>query len=115
MHYTYLAVLAACLLATLPLELLLGARVYRQPRRLLAALCPVVVVFGAWDLLAIHQHTWWYDARYVVGVDLPGSLPLEELLFFIVIPICAVLTFEAVRARRPQWDPRRDDEPEQAP
>ncbi|MDT4949985.1 MAG: hypothetical protein QOJ37_2580, partial [Pseudonocardiales bacterium] len=30
-------------------------------------------------------------------------LPLEELLFFLVIPTCAVLTLEAVRARRPHW------------
>jgi hypothetical protein len=28
---------------------------------------------------------------------------LEELLFFIVIPTCAVLTLEAVRVRRPHW------------
>jgi hypothetical protein len=30
-------------------------------------------------------------------------LPLEELLFFVVIPTCAILTLEAVRRRRPQW------------
>jgi hypothetical protein len=29
-----------------------------------------------------------------------GNLPLEELLFFVVIPTCAILTFEAVRAVR---------------
>ena len=28
---------------------------------------------------------------------LPGGLPLEELLFFLVVPVCAVLGFEAVR------------------
>ena len=47
---------------------------------------------------------WWhYDSAYLVGVTLPGRLPLEELLFFLVIPTCAVLTLEAVRARRPHW------------
>ena len=29
---------------------------------------------------------------------LPGRLPLEELLFFLVVPVCAILGFEAVRA-----------------
>jgi hypothetical protein len=33
-------------------------------------------------------------------VLLPGRLPIEELLFFIVVPICSVLTLEAVRAVR---------------
>jgi lycopene cyclase domain-containing protein len=60
-------------------------------------------VFGAWDIGAIHQRAWRYDSRYLVGVTLPGRLPLEELLFFLVIPTCAVLTLEAVRARRPDW------------
>ena len=31
------------------------------------------------------------------GVALPLSLPLEEALFFLVVPVCAVLTFETVR------------------
>ena len=63
----------------------------------------VILFFGGWDLLAIHQHTWRYNGRYLVGVTLPGHLPLEELLFFLVIPTCAILAFEAVRARQPGW------------
>jgi lycopene cyclase domain-containing protein len=102
-HLVYLVVLAACLLGTAPLELLLHVGVYAQPARLLGALAPVVVIFGAWDVLAIHRGWWGYDPRYLVGLTLPGRLPLEELLFFIVIPLCAVLTYEAVLDRRPGW------------
>jgi lycopene cyclase domain-containing protein len=102
-HYTYLAVLAACLLGTAPLEFLLHTRVYARWQRLLGALLPAVVIFGAWDIAAIHARWWWYERRYLTGVSLPGRLPLEELLFFLVIPTCAVLTLEAVRARRPHW------------
>jgi hypothetical protein len=36
-------------------------------------------------------------------VRLPGGIPLEEVLFFVVVPICAILTLEAVRARRRAW------------
>ena len=103
MHWVYLAILAGCVLGTLPLELLLHVRVYARWRRLLATLLPVVVVFGAWDVLEIRAGAWRYDPAYLVGATLPGRLPLEELFFFLVIPTCAVLTFEAVRVRRPQW------------
>ena len=34
---------------------------------------------------------------YVTGWDLPFDLPFEELTFFLVIPICSLLTLEAVR------------------
>lgn len=107
MHFTYLGILAACVLGTLPLEFLLHARVYARWPRLVLTLVPVVVAFGAWDIAEIHVRAWSYDPRYIVGVDLPGRLPLEELLFFIVIPSCALLTFEAVQAVRPQWAVQR--------
>jgi lycopene cyclase domain-containing protein len=102
-HATYLVLLIVCLLATLPLELLLGTGVYARWRRLLMSVLPVTIVFGVWDMLAIRAGWWHYDPAYLVGVTLPGRLPVEELLFFLVIPTCAVLTLEAVRARRPQW------------
>jgi len=92
----YLAVLAGCLLGTLPLELVLHVRVYARPVRLLLTLLPVVAVFSLWDVLAIRAGHWAYDPRQTSGVRF-GVLPLEELLFFLVIPICAVLTLEAVR------------------
>jgi lycopene cyclase domain-containing protein len=99
----YLLILGACLVATAPLELILGARVYRQPRRLLATLLPVVVVFGLWDRFGVARGDWWFAERYTVGLQVLG-LPVEEWLFFAVIPVCAVLTFEAmgIRARQPQ-------------
>lgn len=102
-HGVYVLILAACLIGTLPLELWLGARVYGDWPRLLAVLACIVVLFGGWDILAIRAHHWSYDRSYLVGVTLPGRLPLEELLFFLVIPTCAILTLEAVRARRPEW------------
>jgi lycopene cyclase domain-containing protein len=102
-HLTYLGVLVACLLGTAPLELLLHTGVYARWRRLLLSLAPVVVIFAAWDGYAIHEHQWAYEKRWTTGWLLPGRLPVEELLFFVVIPICAILTLEAVRRCRPQW------------
>jgi lycopene cyclase domain-containing protein len=96
-HLAYLAVLVCCLLGTLPLELWLGARVYRRPRRLLLTLLPVLVVFVGWDLYAVAAGHWAFDAAQTVGLVLPGGVPVEEVLFFLVVPTCAVLAFEAVR------------------
>jgi lycopene cyclase domain-containing protein len=96
-HATYLGVLAACLLSALWLEPLLHIGVGRRWRRVLVTVAPVVVVFVAWDIAAIRAGHWWYDQARIVGVTLPGGLPLEELLFFLVVPVCAILGFEAVR------------------
>jgi lycopene beta-cyclase len=88
--------MAGCLLVTLPLELVLGARVYRRPRRLLLALLPVVLVFSVWDVVGIVLDHWTYSAQYTTGWHLPFSMPVEELVFFLTIPVCGLLTYEAV-------------------
>jgi lycopene cyclase domain-containing protein len=106
MTWIYPAVLGGCLLATLPLELWLHARVYAQPRRLLATLAPVLAVFLAWDALAIHAGHWRY--HHLLGPRL-GNIPVEELAFFLVVPTCAILTLEAVRRRRPGWSVGADE------
>jgi lycopene cyclase domain-containing protein len=96
-HLTYLVVLAACLAGALWLEPVLRVGVLRQWRRLLLTLLPGAVVFVAWDIGAIAAGHWSYDPAQIVGLLLPGRLPLEELLFFLVVPLCAILAYEAVR------------------
>ena len=96
MRASYLLLLLACLVVTLPLEYAFRARVYRRPRRWLLSLLPVVAVFGAWDVYAVSRGHWTYDPAQTLGV-MAGNLPLEEALFFVVIPTCALLTYEAVR------------------
>lgn len=96
-RFQYLALMGLCLALTLPLEFAFRARVYRRPRRLLRTLAPVVGVFYVWDAVAIARGHWWFDRRYVTGIELPLGVPLEELVFFVAIPLCALLTFEAVR------------------
>jgi lycopene cyclase domain-containing protein len=81
---------------TLPLEFLLGARVYRRPRRLLITLLPVVVIFSIWDVVGVIRDHWRYDPAQTTGLMIFGVLPIEELAFFVVIPICGLPTYSAV-------------------
>ena len=95
-RYQYLLLMAGCLLITLPLEFVLRARVYRQPRRLVLSLLPVLGIFLVWDVVGIVRGHWTYSVRYTTGIHVPFEVPLEEVVFFVVIPICALLTYEAV-------------------
>jgi lycopene cyclase domain-containing protein len=96
-RFQYLILMGLCLVVTLPLEFLFGARVWRRPRRLLSAMAVPVAVFVVWDVVAIARDHWSYSSKYVTGWNLPFDLPVEELAFFLVIPICSLLTLEAVR------------------
>jgi lycopene cyclase domain-containing protein len=102
-HLLYLALLLGCLGAPLILELTLRVRVFVRWRRLLLTLIPVVVVFTAGDALAVHAGLWRYARHWITGLLVFGDLPIEEIVFFVVIPVCAIATLEAVRRCRPSW------------
>lgn len=97
-HLAYLSVLVGCLVSALWLEPLFKVNVLRRWRRLVLTLVPVLIVFVLWDLAAIAAGHWTFDPEQTTGIVLPGGLPLDEVLFFLVVPVCAILGFEAVRA-----------------
>jgi lycopene beta-cyclase len=97
-RYQYLIVMGLCVLVTLPLEVFLGARVYRDPRRWVRSVLPVIALFYVWDAVAIARGHWWFNPRYTTGVTLPFGVPVEELVFFVVVPTCALLSFDAIRS-----------------
>jgi lycopene cyclase domain-containing protein len=96
--FSYLGVLAFILFGTVWLEIVLQARVLRKLKRLVLTITPVVILYVIWDYYAITNYHWFFDETKVTGIILFGFLPIEELLFFIIVPIAALLSFEAVRS-----------------
>lgn len=101
---SYLAIVAFVLAGSLWLEVVLRTRVLRRWRRLLLSLVPVLVLFVAWDAYAIAAGHWTFDPERVTGSVTVGQVPVDEVAFFVVIPIAAILTLEAVRSVKPDWD-----------
>jgi lycopene cyclase domain-containing protein len=101
-RYQYLLLMGACAAGTLPLEWVFRARVYRQPLRLLRALWLPFATFVVWDAIAIARGHWTFSPRYTTGWHTPFDVPIEELSFFAVIPICALLSYESVKCMRPR-------------
>lgn len=103
-HWSYAAMLAFCLAGTLPLAVVFGLRVFRHPGRLALAILAAAVPFLLWDLYATSAGHWRFDADQTLPWRL-GGLPLEEIAFFVVVPLAGVLTYEAVGAVRRRGRP----------
>lgn len=106
---SYVAIVAFVLIGCLWLEVVLRTRVLRRWRRLVLAVLPGMVLFGAWDSYAIAAGHWSFAPGLLLGVEVPGGVPLDEMLFFLAVPLAAILTLEAVRSVHPHW--RAGDEP----
>lgn len=98
-HLSYLAVLCFIICGTVWLEYFLRTRVLRRALRLFVSVAPVLGVFVVWDVYAIASGHWSFSEELTTGLVV-GDLPLEEILFFIVVPVASILTLEAVRSAR---------------
>lgn len=85
------------------LELFLKVGVLKRIKRALLAIAPIAFLFIAWDAYAIRNGHWRFDGVQILGIYGPFCIPLEEYLFFIVVPIAAIMTIEAVRHVKKDW------------
>ena len=101
--WSYVGILGFVLAGSLWLELLLRTRVLRRWKRLLLTMVLPVTLFTIWDAYAIAQRHWHFDESRILGIGTVADVPLDEVLFFICIPLASVLTLEAVRAVKRHW------------
>lgn len=69
---------------------------------------PISFFFLIWDWFAIRSKHWDFDYQQMLGITGPFSIPLEEYLFFIIIPLAIILTYEGVTRLKPHWRDRHD-------
>lgn len=59
------------------------------------------IFFIVWDTLFTSFGFWSFNDQFILGPRLLG-LPLEEWLFFIIIPYCSIFIYEVIRFYLPQ-------------
>jgi lycopene cyclase domain-containing protein len=56
----------------------------------------ILIVGGSyiiWDALVTSRGDWWFNYEYLSGPEILG-LPIEEILFFIVVPYACIFIYE---------------------
>lgn len=96
-HLSYFAMLLFTVTGSWWLEFAFKLRVLRRPRLVVTAILPVSFFFLVWDAFAIHLQHWTFDENQILGIVGPFDIPLEEYLFFMFIPLAAILTLEGVK------------------
>ena len=101
--YGYMAMIAFTLVGSFWLEVIFKVGVLRRWKKAFASILPVSALFIVCDAYAISQVHLFFDRDQVLGIFGPFGIPLEEYLFFIVVPMAALLTIEAVTTVKPHW------------
>ena len=53
-----------------------------------------------WDSWFTSMGVWSFDPNYITGIKL-ANLPVEEVLFFFVVPYCCLFVYECLRGYSP--------------
>jgi lycopene cyclase domain-containing protein len=46
-----------------------------------------------WDILVTARGDWWFNKEFLIGIEILG-LPVEEIMFFIVVPFACIFIYE---------------------
>lgn len=96
MKAEYLIVLAVSFAGPFILSFSRKLDFYKYPARLILSLGIPFALFVVWDIIAASRGHWVFNTNYITGIRI-FNLPIEEILFFIVIPFCGIFTWESVK------------------
>lgn len=95
-NYIYLIILIASLAVPLALSFDQKVQYYKNLKYILPAILLTAAVFWIWDIQFTATGIWSFNPEYTIGLDLMG-MPIEEWLFFIVIPYSCVFIYEVLK------------------
>jgi lycopene cyclase domain-containing protein len=104
-RYTYALLLVASISIPLLRSFETKVAYYRKWKALAAGIVVMMAIFIPWDIIFTRNQIWHFNHQYVTGIFL-WSLPLEEWLFFVVIPFCCVFIYEVILYFLPKFYPK---------
>jgi lycopene cyclase domain-containing protein len=99
-HFTYFLILAASLAGPFALSFDKKVAFHTKWKHLFPAMLLPALFYIAWDIFFTSSGVWGFNPDYITGARL-ANLPIEEVLFFFVVPYCCVFIYECMRCYFP--------------
>jgi len=98
----YLIIIIAVISVPLLLSFEKNLKFYRKWKYLFPAILIVMIPFLIWDYYFTAREFWGFNPRYLSGLYL-FELPVEEILFFVVVPYASLFGYYAIRFHFPEY------------
>lgn len=102
-NFTYLLLLLGSIAVPLALSFESQVRYYKKLKYLFPAIIFTGAIFIIWDIRFEELGIWKFNPEYILGIYIL-NLPLEEWLFFLVIPYCCVFIYEVLYVKIPRFE-----------
>lgn len=105
-HLHYIGVLLFIGLCALGVGIGFRLKIPRFWRTFLYTDLTLLAIYLAWDIWAIYKRNWYFDKTQILDLYLIPRVPIEEVLFFVVVPLTTVMSYKAL-AKITKWDGKR--------
>lgn len=106
-NFEYFIVLGICVIFPLLLTLFHpNLHLKKNLKQAVLAIFITAIPFWIWDIVAVILGHWDFNQNHIVGFYI-YNLPIEEVLFFIVIPFCCLTIWAEIRSFKTSkefWD-----------
>lgn len=96
MTYLYLLLDIAAIAGPLALSFDRKVSYYKKWKHVLLASLIICVPFLIWDIIFTSHGIWSFNSNYLTGFKF-FNLPIEEVLFFIIVPFACTFIYECVK------------------
>lgn len=98
--FTYFLILIASLIGPLTLSFDSKVRYYYKWNVVFKAMLLPALFFIIWDVCFTAIKVWSFNLNYITGLKII-NLPIEEVLFFFIVPFCCLFIYECIRVYFP--------------
>lgn len=75
---------------------------YKDWKFFILAMLPTSLAYIIWDIIATHTLVWKFNPQYLLGINII-NLPIEEYMFFIVVPYACLFIYACLKSYWPKW------------
>ena len=93
--YLYLGILLATISYPLAQSFEWRINLYQKWKPLCLSILFMMLLFIPWDIWFAKEGVWWFNKNYTLGLTL-FYLPVEEWLFFIIVPYACFFIYEVL-------------------
>jgi len=100
-HYTYFAILLGSIVGPLALSFDKKVAFFKTWKQVFGAMLLPAFFYVVWDIIFTQRGVWSFNHLYITGIRY-FNLPIEEILFFFVVPYCCTFIYACVKSYFPK-------------
>jgi lycopene cyclase domain-containing protein len=95
-QYTYFLILACSFAGPFLLSFDKKVAFYKKWKFVFASMILPAIFYIIWDGYFANEKIWFFNSEYISTENFIYNLPLEEVLFFFIVPYCCTFVYECV-------------------